>query len=32
MEVNVTNDEIVIKLNKKDHKNLFERVPGMRDV
>ena len=32
MEVNVTNDEIVIKLNKKDHKNLFDRVPVMRDV
>ena len=32
MEVNVTNDEIVIKLNKKDYKNLFDRVPVMRDV
>ncbi len=32
MEVNVTNDEIVIKLNKKDHKNLFDRVPVMKDV
>ena len=32
MEVNVTNDEIVIKLSKKDHKRLFERVPVMRDV
>ena len=32
MEVSVTNDEIVIKLNKKDHKNLFDRVSVMRDV
>lgn len=32
MEVNVTNDEIVIKLSKKDHKRLFDRVPVMRDV
>lgn len=32
MEVKVTNDEIVITLNKKDHKNLFDRVPVMRDV
>lgn len=32
MEVSVTNDEIVIKLSKKDHKNLFDRVPVMRDV
>ena len=32
MEVKVTNDEIVIALNKKDHKNLFDRVPVMRDV
>ena len=32
MEVSVTNNEIVIKLNKKDHKNLFDRVPVMRDI
>ena len=32
MEVKVTNDEIVITLNKKDHKYLFDRVPVMRDV
>ena len=32
MEVNVTNDEIVIKLSKKDHERLFDRVPVMRDV
>ena len=32
MEVKVTNDEIAITLNKKDHKNLFDRVPVMRDV
>lgn len=32
MEVSVTNDEIVIKLSRKDHKNLFDRVPVMRDV
>ena len=32
MEVKVTNDEIIVTLNKKDHKNLFDRVPVMRDV
>lgn len=32
MEVSVTNNEIVIRLNKKDHKNIFDRVPVMRDV
>lgn len=32
MEINVTNDEIVIKLSKKDHKNLFNRVPVMKDA
>ena len=32
MEVKVTDDEIIVTLNKKDHKNLFDRVPVMRDV
>lgn len=32
MEVKVTSDEIIVTLNKKDHKNLFDRVPVMRDV
>ena len=32
MEINVTKDEITIKLAKKDHEKLFDRVPVMRDV
>ena len=32
MEVKVTDDEIVVRLSKKDHKQLFDRVPVMRDV
>lgn len=32
MEVTITNDEIVIKLQKTEHKELFDRVPVMRDV
>ena len=32
MEVKTNNDEIVIKLSKKDHKQLFSRVPVMKDV
>lgn len=32
MEVKVTSDEIIVTLNKKNHKNLFDRVPVMRDV
>ena len=32
MEVEVANEEIVIRLPKKDHKQLFERIPVMRNV
>ena len=32
MEVKTTNDEIIIKLSKKDHKQLFSRVHVMKDV
>lgn len=32
MEVNVTNDEIIIKLSKKDHKRIFDRASVMKDV
>ena len=32
MEVKTNNDEIIIKLSKKDHKQLFSRVPVMKDA
>ncbi len=32
MEVKTNNDEIIIKLSKKDHKQLFSRAPVMKDV
>lgn len=32
MEVKSTNEEIIIKLSKKDHKQLFSRVSVMKDV
>ncbi len=32
MEVKTNNDEIIIKLSKKDHKQLFSRVPVVKDV
>lgn len=32
MEVKTNNDEIIIKISKKDHKQLFSRAPVMKDV